>query len=34
MALGMCVEGAPDFISTQMKEIFPMVLQLLADPEV
>lgn len=33
MALGMCVEGAPDFISTQMKEIFPMVLQLLADPE-
>jgi hypothetical protein len=33
MALGMCVEGAPDFISTQMKEIFPLVLQLLADPE-
>ncbi|KAI9040766.1 putative importin beta-4 subunit [Aspergillus affinis] len=33
MALGMCVEGAPDFISTQMREIFPMVLQLLADPE-
>ncbi|KAF9885257.1 hypothetical protein FE257_000617 [Aspergillus nanangensis] len=33
LALGMCVEGAPDFISTQMKEIFPMVLQLLADPE-
>ena len=33
MALGMCVEGAPDFISTQMKEIFPMVLQLLADSE-
>ncbi|KAI9925257.1 hypothetical protein MW887_006180 [Aspergillus wentii] len=33
MALGMCVEGAPDFISTQMKEIFPMVLQLLQDPE-
>ncbi|KAA8650789.1 hypothetical protein EYZ11_011705 [Aspergillus tanneri] len=33
MALGMCVEGAPDFISTQMKEIFPMVFQLLADPE-
>ncbi|KAJ9200366.1 hypothetical protein DTO166G4_7752 [Paecilomyces variotii] len=32
MALGMCVEGAPDFISTQMKEIFPIVLQLLADP--
>lgn len=33
MALGMCVEGAPDFISTQMKDIAPMVLQLLADPE-
>jgi hypothetical protein len=33
MALGMTVEGAPDFISTQMQEIFPMVLQLLADPE-
>lgn len=33
MALGMCVEGAPDFISTQMKQILPMVLQLLADPE-
>lgn len=32
MALGMVVEGAPDFISTQMKEIMPMVLQLLADP--
>ncbi|KAL2373776.1 importin beta-4 subunit [Blastomyces gilchristii SLH14081] len=33
MALGMCVEGAPDFISTQMKEIFPVVFQLLSDPE-
>ncbi|KAJ5646274.1 hypothetical protein N7490_002646 [Penicillium lividum] len=33
LALGMCVEGAPDFISTQMKEIFPIVLQLLADGE-
>ncbi|KAJ5525943.1 hypothetical protein N7494_012593 [Penicillium frequentans] len=33
LALGMCVEGAPDFISTQMKDIFPMVLQLLADGE-
>ncbi|BDD56643.1 hypothetical protein MPDQ_000079 [Monascus purpureus] len=32
LALGMCVEGAPDFISTQMKEILPMVFQLLADP--
>ncbi|KAJ5247682.1 hypothetical protein N7468_002665 [Penicillium chermesinum] len=34
LALGMSVEGAPDFISTQMKEIYPMVSQLLADPEV
>ncbi|EEH47462.2 uncharacterized protein PADG_03546 [Paracoccidioides brasiliensis Pb18] len=33
MALGMCVEGAPDFISTQMKEIFPVIFQLLNDPE-
>ncbi|EEP76463.1 conserved hypothetical protein [Uncinocarpus reesii 1704] len=33
LALGMCVEGAPDFISTQMKEIFPVILQMLSDPE-
>ncbi|KAJ5519494.1 HEAT type 2 [Penicillium expansum] len=33
MALGMCVEGAPDFISTQMKDLLPMVLQLLADQD-
>ncbi|KAI5293999.1 hypothetical protein KEM52_004884 [Ascosphaera acerosa] len=33
MSLGMCVEGAPDFISTQMNEIFPVVLQMLQDPE-
>ncbi|PGH02244.1 hypothetical protein AJ79_07693 [Helicocarpus griseus UAMH5409] len=33
MALGMCVEGAPDFISTQMKEILPVVFKLLSDPE-
>ncbi|KZZ87344.1 importin beta-4 subunit [Ascosphaera apis ARSEF 7405] len=33
MSLGMCVEGAPDFISTQMNEIFPVVLQMLKDPE-
>ncbi|KAL1955720.1 hypothetical protein VTO42DRAFT_8192 [Malbranchea cinnamomea] len=33
VALGMSVEGAPDFISTQMKEIFPVVLHLLEDPE-
>ncbi|KAF1349887.1 armadillo-type protein [Delphinella strobiligena] len=34
LALGMCVEGAPDFISTQLGEILPMVLHLLQDPDV
>ena len=34
MALGMCVEGAPDFINTQMHEVFPLVMRLLEDPEV
>ena len=34
LALGMCVEGAPDFIATQLQEILPMVLRLLEDPEV
>lgn len=33
LALGMCVEGAPDFISTQLQEILPMVLHLLEDPD-
>lgn len=33
MALGMCVEGAPDFINTQLGEIFPLILKLLEDPE-
>ena len=33
LALGMCVEGAPDFIATQISSIFPVVLQLLSDPE-
>ncbi|KAH8703107.1 putative importin beta-4 subunit [Talaromyces proteolyticus] len=33
MALGMCVEGAPDFISTQFNEIMPMVLHLLNDKD-
>lgn len=33
LALGMCVEGAPDFISTQLKEILPVVLHLLQDSE-
>ena len=31
LALGMCVEGAPDFISTQLQKILPMVLHLLED---
>ncbi|KAK3050789.1 hypothetical protein LTS18_012526, partial [Coniosporium uncinatum] len=34
LALGMSVEGAPDFIATQLKEILPMVLHLLEDPTV
>ena len=33
LALGMCVEGAPDFIATQLHEILPVVLLLLEDPE-
>lgn len=32
LALGMCVEGAPDFIATQLREILPLVLHLLEDP--
>ena len=34
LALGMCVEGAPDFIATQLPEILPLVLQLLEDPSI
>ncbi|KAL9028279.1 MAG: hypothetical protein Q9196_003339, partial [Gyalolechia fulgens] len=33
LALGTCVEGAPDFINTQLHEIFPLVLRLLEDRE-
>ena len=33
LALGMCVEGAPDFINTQLHEILPMVLHLLNDQD-
>lgn len=33
MALSMCVEGAPDFVGTQLHEIFPLMLRLLEDPE-
>ncbi|KAF2171268.1 hypothetical protein M409DRAFT_63619 [Zasmidium cellare ATCC 36951] len=34
LALGMCVEGAPDFIATQLNEILPLVLHLLEDPAI
>lgn len=34
LALGMCVEGAPDFIATQMSEILPLVLHLLEDSNI
>lgn len=34
LALGMCVEGAPDFIATQLHEILPLVLHLLEDQSV
>lgn len=34
LALGMCVEGAPDFIATQLSEILPLVLHLLEDPAI
>jgi hypothetical protein len=33
LALSMLIEGAPDFFSTQLKEILPMVLQLLQESE-
>lgn len=33
LALAMSVEGAPDFIATQMGEIYPLILRLLEDPE-
>ena len=33
MALGMVVEGAPDFIATQLHEIFPLIFRLLEDSE-
>ena len=32
-ALGTCVEGAPDFINTQLDAFFPSVLRLLDDPD-
>ncbi|KAI2633426.1 importin beta-4 [Xylaria nigripes] len=33
LALGTCAEGAPDFVSTQIGSLMPMVLQLLQDRE-
>lgn len=32
LSLGMCVEGAPDFISTQLDTLIPGVMKLLNDP--
>ncbi|KAI9840460.1 MAG: hypothetical protein M1837_001616 [Sclerophora amabilis] len=34
LSLGFCVEGAPDFIATQLDDIFPLVLRLLDDGDV
>lgn len=34
LALGMVVEGAPDFVSTQLSTIFPILYTLLSDSEV
>lgn len=33
LGLGMCVEGAPEFVATQIHFILPTVLNLLVDPE-
>jgi importin-4 len=33
MALGMCVEGAPEFFSTQLEQLLPLVISLLSDPD-
>jgi hypothetical protein len=34
LALGMCVEGAPDFLGSQLPEIIPIVMKLLHDSDV
>jgi hypothetical protein len=34
LSLGMCVEGAPDFIATQLTDIMPVVIRLLHDSDV
>ncbi|KAI1102695.1 ARM repeat-containing protein [Jackrogersella minutella] len=33
LALGNCAEGAPEFVSTQIASVMPMILNLLKDPE-
>ena len=33
MALGMCVEGAPEFLNTQLKEILPLMMRLINDSD-
>lgn len=33
-ALGACVEGAPEFLDSQLPELIPIVLRLLDDPEI
>ena len=33
MALGMCVEGAPEFINTQLNEILPLIMRLIDDSD-
>ncbi|OTB09402.1 hypothetical protein M426DRAFT_315966 [Hypoxylon sp. CI-4A] len=33
LALGACAEGAPEFVSTQLASVMPLVLNLLKDPE-
>lgn len=33
MALGMCIEGAPEYISTQLKDILPQVIRLIDDSD-
>jgi importin-4 len=33
MGLGMCVEGAPDFFSTQLQQLLPLVITLLSDSD-
>lgn len=34
LALAMCVEGAPDFIGTQLESLIPIILQLLNDSDI